>query len=171
MIWTSTEQIASVLSAMSDARDQALKARGQRIAELRLARGWSQEDLAHKIGVGVGTVSRWERGLHAGYPEHSRDLAEMLGVPVAELRVEPLPTFMDQLDQIEAKLETLLEAISSAEQDRHRIEAEVNRQGALLDTLSELMERQLADRVVGAARRARGQAPRSPRSKGRRDAA
>lgn len=33
-----------------------------RLRELRMARGWSQEDLAHACGVTWGSVSRWERG-------------------------------------------------------------------------------------------------------------
>ncbi len=33
---------------------------GQRIAELRMAFGWSQVELANKIGVTKQTVSNWE---------------------------------------------------------------------------------------------------------------
>jgi len=36
---------------------------GERIQAIRLARELTQEDVAAKIGVGVNTVSRWERGL------------------------------------------------------------------------------------------------------------
>jgi DNA-binding transcriptional regulator YiaG len=35
---------------------------GERIRALRLERGWTQEDLAQRIGVRAGTVCRWERG-------------------------------------------------------------------------------------------------------------
>ena len=35
---------------------------GERIRALRLQRGWTQEDLAERIGVRAGTVCRWERG-------------------------------------------------------------------------------------------------------------
>lgn len=36
---------------------------GERIKQLRLARGWSQIDLAERVGVSGGAVSHWESGL------------------------------------------------------------------------------------------------------------
>ncbi len=33
---------------------------GSRLKQLRLARGWAQEDLARRIGVSLSTVQRWE---------------------------------------------------------------------------------------------------------------
>lgn len=35
---------------------------GKRIEELRIAEGWSQTELANKVGVSQGTVSQWESG-------------------------------------------------------------------------------------------------------------
>jgi len=33
----------------------------ERLKELRKKRGWSQEDLAHEVGVSLSTIQRWER--------------------------------------------------------------------------------------------------------------
>jgi putative transcriptional regulator len=33
----------------------------QSVKKLRKKRGWTQEDLAHEIGVSLSTVQRWER--------------------------------------------------------------------------------------------------------------
>ena len=35
---------------------------GQRIKELRLAKGMTLEDLGNKVGVGKSTVRKWETG-------------------------------------------------------------------------------------------------------------
>lgn len=58
---------------------------GQKILELRKAKGWTQKDLAQRIPVSVAAVSKWERGLN--YPDLSlmEPLAEILGITVSEL--------------------------------------------------------------------------------------
>ncbi len=33
----------------------------QKVKELRSKKGWTQEDLAHKISVSLSTVQRWEK--------------------------------------------------------------------------------------------------------------
>jgi len=33
----------------------------EKLKELRKRRGWSQEDLAHEVGVSLSTIQRWER--------------------------------------------------------------------------------------------------------------
>jgi transcriptional regulator with XRE-family HTH domain len=33
----------------------------RKLKELRKKRGWSQEDLAHEVGVSLSTIQRWER--------------------------------------------------------------------------------------------------------------
>lgn len=34
----------------------------EQLKSLRQANGWTQEDLAHKLGVSFATVNRWENG-------------------------------------------------------------------------------------------------------------
>lgn len=59
-----------------------------RVREIRIRRGWSQEQLAEISGLSVRTVQRIERGGHAGLASVQR-LAAALGVEVEELREDP----------------------------------------------------------------------------------
>lgn len=54
----------------------------------RVARGWSQVDLARELGVARRTVQNWER--ERVPPGKVGRVAEILGVPLEELR-EPVP--------------------------------------------------------------------------------
>ena len=56
-----------------------------RVRELRLARGWSQAQLAELSGLSIRTVQRVEQGAHPGL-DSLRRLAAVLGVDVAELQ-------------------------------------------------------------------------------------
>jgi transcriptional regulator with XRE-family HTH domain len=106
LLWTSSQQVASFLRRMAEEREAESKRIGSLIAGLRVAQGLSQEDLARKVDVGVGTVSRWERGKHEGYGKNVRKLAKVLKVTPAVLRpVEP--DTESQLDRIEGKLDEL----------------------------------------------------------------
>jgi transcriptional regulator with XRE-family HTH domain len=95
---------------MAKERDAEAKRIGRLIAQLRMARGWSQQDLSNEVGVGVSTVSRWERGMHEGYGRNARKLAKALKVNPAVLRPAE-PDIETQLDRIEAKLNQVLEAL------------------------------------------------------------
>ena len=61
------------------------KKTGERIAALRKEKGWSQTELAERLGVTNKAVSRWETG--RGYPdvELLPLLAKELGVTISEL--------------------------------------------------------------------------------------
>lgn len=94
------------MARMATERNEEAKRIGRLIAELRDARGWSQQDLAGKLGVGVSTVSRWERGLHRSYPENVTKLARLLKVKPGLLRpVEP--DVETQLDRVERAVSQL----------------------------------------------------------------
>ncbi len=58
------------------------------IRQLREERGWSQELLARRLGVGQGTVSNWERGLKVPQPRTLLRLAELFDVSQEEIVVE-----------------------------------------------------------------------------------
>ena len=34
---------------------------GEKVKELRIKKGWAQEDLAQNVGVSLSTVQRWEK--------------------------------------------------------------------------------------------------------------
>ena len=50
------------------------------IRELREERGWTQLDLAYRLGVGPNTVSNWERGKTVPRVSELRRLAALFGV-------------------------------------------------------------------------------------------
>lgn len=140
MFWTGSQQVASVLEAMAEARHAEALRIGGLIAQLREKQGWSQEDLAHEVHVSVATVSRWERGLHKGLPANARRLAEALNVD---------PSL---LSPAELNLETQMD----------RIEAELSRQGEVLDAVKEALAIESEEAAARAAKRAKQQAPGTP---------
>lgn len=62
---------------------------GRRLAELRLANGWSQERLAHESGVARSYLSGVERGRRNPTLLNIFKLAHTLGVEPYELLVAP----------------------------------------------------------------------------------
>lgn len=77
-----------LLSAVVPKRRQRAFHPGERIHELRIARGWSQEMLAAKTGLTVRTISNLERCVAEPdriHPETYERLARALGVAVEEL--------------------------------------------------------------------------------------
>lgn len=57
------------------------------LLRLRTAAGWTQPQLAERVGVGASVVCHWERGTYVPHPRHARLLAEVFGVPLADLFV------------------------------------------------------------------------------------
>ncbi len=55
------------------------------IRELRTKQGWSQQDLAVKIGVSVATVYNWERGKYEPTVSKFKALALVFGVPMESI--------------------------------------------------------------------------------------
>ncbi len=59
------------------------------IRQLREVRGWTQLDLAHRLGVSGWSVYTWERGLFRPRKESRRRLAELFGISVQDLALGP----------------------------------------------------------------------------------
>ena len=55
------------------------------IAELRKERGWSQHELAVKVGVTASTVYNWERGKYEPVSSKLRLLARAFGVSMDDI--------------------------------------------------------------------------------------
>lgn len=67
---------------------------GARIARKRQARGWTQVQLADRLGVAASTVANWERG--AAYPKRKLGLVEEILGPVDPVPEEPQETELDR---------------------------------------------------------------------------
>jgi ribosome-binding protein aMBF1 (putative translation factor) len=57
----------------------------QRIREHRVAKGWTQEDLANASGLTQSHVCRLERGDHSPNEKTRKKIADALGIPLADL--------------------------------------------------------------------------------------
>jgi transcriptional regulator with XRE-family HTH domain len=57
---------------------------GDVVRQKRLERGWSQAELAERVGVAINTVHGWERGTAPGISS-LQALCVVLGVPLNEL--------------------------------------------------------------------------------------
>jgi len=64
---------------------EAMETIGQRIARLRLASGYTQKELAQKIGKGQKLISDFERGRFTPSPDLTVHLAQALGITTDEL--------------------------------------------------------------------------------------
>ncbi len=60
------------------------------IRQLRQARGWSQQDLALRLGVDQGAISYWELGLRRPYRRHQQRLADLFGLDVEQIVFGPV---------------------------------------------------------------------------------
>ncbi len=55
------------------------------IRQLREERGWTQDTLARRLGVGQGAVSAWERGERLPRRRYILRLADLFGVSVDDM--------------------------------------------------------------------------------------
>ena len=66
---------------------------------LRISNGYTQADLASKLGVTIPTVSVWERGLSSPSPRYIPQLAEIFNVPKKEIFYLLIPKNLIKLDK------------------------------------------------------------------------
>ncbi len=59
------------------------------IRQLREERGWSQLDLAVRLGVSQSNITRWERGTVAPQRGNVASLASVFGVSVEDIALRP----------------------------------------------------------------------------------
>jgi transcriptional regulator with XRE-family HTH domain len=93
---------------------------GQRIREARLARGWTHEELARRMGVNWRTVQRWQKGKLPRLPM-LLGLADVLGVPSAELvpAEEPPVTLLElqaRVEELAARVDALARALNERDE-------------------------------------------------------
>src|SRR5437660_5127111 len=63
-----------------------------RLHDARSQRGWSQQNLADRVGTTVVNISRWENGLTFPFPHSRQRLCEVFGKTPAELGLLPSET-------------------------------------------------------------------------------
>ena len=97
---------------------------GLKIREARLARGWTHEELARRMGVNWRTVQRWQKG-RLPRVETLQRLATVLDVPqssflegegdvtLSELR-DRLAELTERLDRLSSTLDELVQDASPA---------------------------------------------------------
>ena len=73
---------------------------GRNIAERRITMGLTQAEFAEKLGADTVTVSRFERGSHLPSLLRLQNIAEILGMPLAELLSQSGNLSTDQSLQI-----------------------------------------------------------------------
>nr|WP_294839844.1 helix-turn-helix transcriptional regulator [uncultured Methylotenera sp.] len=80
---------------------------GQCIAKRRLAAGFTQHQVAEKLGIGYEAVSRMERGVTIPTVIRLADLAEIFGCGIQELLIESSDRPDEQAEQIKNMLAKL----------------------------------------------------------------
>ena len=90
---------------------------GQRIREARLAKRWTHEELARRMGANWRTVQRWQKGKLPRLPTLVR-LADVLGVPQSYFveRDDPVVAMTDlrlQLEELTARVDALAAAVAA----------------------------------------------------------
>jgi transcriptional regulator with XRE-family HTH domain len=86
---------------------------GRNIAERRINLGLTQAEFAEQLGADTVTVSRFERGSHLPSLLRLQNIAEILGMPLAELLSQSGNLSTDQALQIHGLIKGLPES------DRH----------------------------------------------------
>ena len=110
----------------------------QRIVELREEKGWTQGELAKKVGVHFRSVGRWERGEALPGAEDVMKLAKVLGVTADYLLFENAPRD-GRVDIEDVELLKMFEEISIMDEET------VNLAKQLLDSL--LFKKKVAEEL------------------------
>ena len=77
----------------------------KRIRELRTGRGWTQQELAARLGISASAVGMYEQGRRQPDTQTLRRMAQVFGVTVDALLEEETPRTLDGLmDSIRTRL-------------------------------------------------------------------
>lgn len=83
---------------------------GRNVAKLRKAMAWTQEELAHRIGVEPETISRLERGATVPSLKSLEKLAVIFGTRISDLLDEQSPEACSEAMQIHAWIVALTDS-------------------------------------------------------------
>lgn len=97
--------------------EDLLKDVGRRLARIRKDRGWTQEQLAEKIGIAPVTLSRLETGARAMSLSSMSVIASMLEVGLGDVLDTKGPTPVQTLPPRENEMLRLFKDLPSDRQD------------------------------------------------------
>ena len=107
---------ASATSSVPEDESIPVRPQGSNFAanlkRLRMAKGLSQANMAERLGVSGPSISGWEKGRARPKEDRLADLANLLGVPVSQLLVDPQPDMIHDL--IDASREQIARATGVA---------------------------------------------------------
>lgn len=97
--------------------EELLKDVGRRLARIRKDRGWTQEQLADKIGIAPVTLSRLETGARAMSLSSLSVIAKRLGVELGDVLDVKAPAPQQNLPPRENEILRLFRDVPSYRQD------------------------------------------------------
>src|SRR5450631_3902618 len=74
-----------------------------KLATARYEKGWSQEEVAERVGVTRNTFSKWERGVVTPYPFHIHRLCKLFEKTTEELDLLPRAETRHDMQQVETE--------------------------------------------------------------------
>lgn len=75
----------------------------QRISIARQIAGLTQKDMAKALNVSPRTYERWEEDTYKGYMDRLDAIAELVGVPVEELKEDAVVLLKEILNEVRAQ--------------------------------------------------------------------
>lgn len=106
------EKLSARRETLGMESNQVQKQFGQRVQALRKGKGLTQEQLAEVIGKSVDTISNIERGFSSTRIKTAGDIAETLGVTLADL-FAPISTSVED-GQREQAIKRLIEVVHNS---------------------------------------------------------
>jgi transcriptional regulator with XRE-family HTH domain len=97
---------------------------GQKLSKLRKLRGWTQPELAERVGVAVKTITYYEREATNPTAKTTERLAEVFGITPAELMKD-----VNQPSKVKAgppsRLENIFEKVSILPRSKQKLVADM----------------------------------------------
>lgn len=96
------------------------------IRQIRLEKGWSQQDLADAVGVETASVSRWETGESRPRPRRLLAIAEALGKDISDLMhpISQTSISKDLLEQVKIEVRRQMNSLKEESESDYPLDIE-----------------------------------------------